>query len=69
MKFGRLIKVGRFRGDPEAVIYVVAEADPVAAMDLVRVKAEAAHDLEDLGRVTSALLEALNLPPGGMART
>lgn len=28
MGFGRLIKVGSWRGDPEAAIYVVAEADP-----------------------------------------
>jgi hypothetical protein len=28
MGFGRLIRVGSWRGDPEAAIYVVAEADP-----------------------------------------
>jgi hypothetical protein len=34
--FGRLIRVGRWRGDTEAAIYVVAEADPTKAIDISR---------------------------------
>ncbi len=65
MERGRLIRVGKYRGDPNAVAYIVALLDPVAAIDLIRKKAAAPDDLiEDVGRVSDALLTALNLLPG-----
>jgi hypothetical protein len=52
MGFGRLIRVGSWRGDPEAAIYVVADADPTKAIDIIKVggTADDGNDFEDLGR-------------------
>jgi hypothetical protein len=70
MLFGRLIKVSKFRGDPEATIYAVAESDPEKAIRLVRLKLPGGGlEYEDLGRVTGALLTALNLKAGEVAKT
>jgi hypothetical protein len=70
MKFGRLIRVGQHRSDQDAVIFVVAEPDPARALDLIRDNvAEAGDDVEDLGRVTSTLLDALTLKAGEFHRT
>jgi hypothetical protein len=68
MGFGRLIRVGSWRGDPEAAIYVVAEAK---AIDIIKVggTADDGDDFEDLGRVSDTLLSALSLQPGQFTRT
>jgi hypothetical protein len=70
---GRLIiiRVGSWRGDPEAAIYVVAEADPTKAIDIIKVggTADDGDDFEDLGRVSDTLLSALSLQPGQFTRT
>ena len=65
MGFGRLIRVGSWRGDPEAAIYVMAEADPTKAIDIIKVggTADDGDDFEDLGRVSGTLLSALSLQP------
>jgi hypothetical protein len=69
MGFGRLICVENRRGDPSAVVYVVAEPDPAKAIDIIKA-AGLGHDaeFEDLGQVTEALLKALALQPGQFAR-
>lgn len=70
MKFGRLIKVRTHRGDPNATIYVVAEAEAEKAIHILRVSLVRPQDeYEDLGRVTDSLLNALSLQPGQFART
>ena len=70
MSFGRLVRVGEHRGDPNAVIYVVAEADAAQAMRLVKAKLERfGGDVEDLGRVSGTLLTALGLHPGDITKT
>jgi hypothetical protein len=71
MGFGRLIRVGSWRGDPEAAIYVVAEADPTKAIDIFKVggTADDGDDFEDLGRVSDTLLSALSLQPSQFTRT
>jgi len=71
MGFGRLIRVGSWRGDPEAAIYVVAEADPTKVIDIIKVggTADDGDDFEDLGRVSDTLLSALSLQPGQFTRT
>jgi hypothetical protein len=67
---GRLIRVSTHRSDTEAVTYIVALADPAAAIKLIRAQASGPHDqIEDMGRVASAILEALNLGPGQFVRT
>jgi hypothetical protein len=69
MAFGRLVRIGNGRGDPNALIYVVAVADPKEALDIVQKKFGRATECEDLGRVTNALLAALELKPGEIAKT
>jgi hypothetical protein len=67
--FGRLIRVGNRRAEADTV-YVVAEADPAKAADIIRNNVAGPHaELEDLGRVNAKLLEALSLKPGQFTRT
>ncbi len=70
VSFGRLTRVKSFRGDPGAVVYVVAEPDPLRAMEILTTAGLASGaDFEDLGRVSEALLKALALGPGQFRRT
>lgn len=70
MGFGRLIRVGNRRDDPNGVVYVVAEADPLKAMEIIKVKVTGSEvDLEDLGRVADSLLKVLGLEPGQFTAT
>lgn len=79
--FGRLIRVRRFcqnqsedqnqnqNPDQDTVAYIVAIADPAQAMELIRTKvAEPQSTIEDLGRVSDALLRSLNLLLGEFVR-
>jgi hypothetical protein len=69
MERGRLIRIGKFPGDTKGVAYIVAIADPAGAMALIRGKvANPEDDVEDLGRVSEALLVAMNLQPGQYKR-
>ncbi|HUI14440.1 MAG TPA: hypothetical protein VL048_13345 [Xanthobacteraceae bacterium] len=62
---GRLVRVGRCQGDRKAVGYIVAMPDADAALDLIRIKVAGPSDyVEDVGRVSEALLNALNLSLG-----
>jgi hypothetical protein len=65
MSEGRLIRVSKYRGDPAAKAYLVAVPDTARAMDLVTSKVAApGDDIEDLGRVSDALIAAMSLAPG-----
>jgi hypothetical protein len=65
MSEGRLIRVSKFRGDSHAVSYLVAVPDKASAIELIACQAASLGDeVEDLGRVSEALLVALRLPPG-----
>jgi hypothetical protein len=72
--FGRLVRVSRFRGDRDTVAYIVAIANPDDAMEIIRTKiAEPGYMIEDyviedLGRVSDALLRSLNLSSGEFVR-
>jgi hypothetical protein len=69
MDYGRLIRAGRYRRDPHAVAYIVAMADAAAAIDLIRNSVTGpGHEIEDIGRVSDALLQALHIRPGEFAR-
>jgi hypothetical protein len=69
MSYGRFIRAGRYHGDPHAVSYIVAIADATAAIELVRNSVTGSgHEIEDIGRVSDALLQALKISPGGVAR-
>ena len=70
MQFGRLIRVQVHRSDPEATIYVVAEAEAEKAIDILKSALARPYDeYEDLGRVTGILLNTLGLQSGKFART
>jgi hypothetical protein len=65
---GRLIRVSKYRGDPNGKAYVVAEPDKARAANLIMSKiANPGEDIEDLGRVSGPLLVALALAPGEIA--
>jgi len=66
--FARLIRVGDRRAG-HTTIYVVAHMGPVSAMAIMRAKLGHEVETEDLGRVSGALLTALNLAPGEIAKT
>jgi hypothetical protein len=58
------------RRDPDAVIYVVAEAVSEKAIDILKVALDRPSDeYEDLGHVSDSLLNSLALQPGQFART
>jgi len=65
----RFIRASKFRSDENATLYVVAVSDPDHAVEIIRGKvADFTDDVEDLGRVGQALVEALDLPPGNFIR-
>jgi hypothetical protein len=67
--FGRLVRASKCHGDRCAVAYIVAVANPSEAMELIRTKvAEPGCTIEDLGRVSDALLRSLNLSSGEFVR-
>lgn len=69
MSGGRLIRVSKYRGDPNAVAYIVATPDAAKAMDILRSAiCKPGDDIEDLGRVSEPLLAALNLTADGYVR-
>jgi hypothetical protein len=69
MMFGRLIRVRAYRRDPEATMYVVAEAEVEKAIAILKIAlARPLDEYEDLGRVSDTLLNALSLQPGQFAR-
>jgi hypothetical protein len=61
--------VRKYRGDPTAVAYLVAVSDKDKAVDLIRQKAGGSgDDIEDLGRVSEALLMAMSVHEGEFVR-
>jgi hypothetical protein len=64
--FGRLIRV---KCDRELVAYIVALADPAAAIDLIRKNVGGSDDeFQDVARVSDYLLKYLNLQSGEFMR-
>jgi hypothetical protein len=69
MPTGRLIRVQKYRSDPTAIIYVVAEANGTAAIEVLKKALEhVGGEYEDLGRVNDSLIDALNLKAGQFGR-
>jgi hypothetical protein len=65
MAGGRLIRVSKFREDPNAVSYLVAMADKAMALELItRQAAGPSDEVQDLGPVSEELIRALSLPAG-----
>jgi hypothetical protein len=67
---GRLIRVKKAGGPAtDAVAYIVAISDPQTAIDLIRRGATDSNvEIEDLGKVSDALLLAMKLQPGQYMR-
>ena len=69
MAAGRLIRVRKYRGASDAVAYIVAAAEKTAAVELIsKAVAKPGDEVEDLGGVSEALLEALCITPGDYQR-
>jgi hypothetical protein len=69
MTKGRLIRVRNYRRDPAATIYIVAERESAAAIEILeKALAEVGSEYEDLGRVNDSLIETLRLEPGQFSR-
>jgi hypothetical protein len=65
---GRLIRKSAHRGDSKSTAYIVAIDDAAEAIDLIKQNVAAPGDaIDDLGRVSDGLLQALNLPAGSFA--
>ena len=65
----RFVRASKFRSDENATLYVVAVSEPDHAIEIVRGKvADLSDDVEDLGRVSRALVRALDLAPGNFIR-
>ena len=69
MDYGRLIRIGKYSGDPNAVAYIVAIPESAQAIELIRAKlGESGDHVEDLGRVSDALINAMKLESGDFVR-
>jgi hypothetical protein len=69
MHAGRLIRVSKFRGELNSTLYVVAIAAPSQAIAAIRAQAATPdHEVDDLGGVSGALLESMNLLSGKFKR-
>jgi hypothetical protein len=67
--WGRLIRMQRYRGDIDAILYVVAEAGPDQAIAALRsFYPDVELDFEDLGRASHKTIEHLGLKPGELAK-
>jgi hypothetical protein len=63
--YGRLVRVRCGESRAAFAAYIVAEPDPAKAIDRIRTKVAGPADaVEDLGRVSEALLAALQVAPG-----
>jgi hypothetical protein len=68
MEFGRLVRKCN-RSAAGATAFIVAIPDSAKAVELIRRKAaDPGDEVEDLGRVTDALIKALKLQPGEFMR-
>jgi hypothetical protein len=66
---GRLIRIQKHQSDAKSVAYIVASSDADQAVDLVRKQVGDPDDrLDDLGQVSSALINALGLQRGDIVR-
>jgi hypothetical protein len=62
---GRLVRVRKYRGDPKGISYIVAAPDKAQALEIITSQAASLiDDIEDLGRVSEALITAMHLQPG-----
>jgi hypothetical protein len=66
---GRLVRKSQFRGDRQAMLYIVAVSNAEQAIEIIRTKAAGPNEhVEDLGRVTGFLVQAFHLGRGEFIR-
>ena len=64
MSEGRLIRVTKHHGKPQAIAYLVAVPDKAQALKIIRDRVAMPEDeIEDLGRVSENLLVVFSLAP------
>jgi hypothetical protein len=69
MALGRLIRVQKYRSDPLATIYIVAEPQGTKAIALLQKTLSRPHEeYEDLGPVNDSMIIELGLRRGDFAR-
>ena len=66
MNYGRLVRASK--SDAKSVAYIVALEDVAAAVAAVQAISAIDDRVEDLGRVSPALLKSLDLMPGQCRR-
>lgn len=65
----RLVRKSTYRDDPHPIIYVIAVSSADQAVTIIRTKVANPTDIvQDFGRISGPLVEALNLVPGEYAR-
>jgi hypothetical protein len=67
MTYGRLVRASK-SGGAKAVAYIVALEDAAAAIAAIQAISAIDDHVEELGRVSVALLKSLNLTPGQYRR-
>jgi hypothetical protein len=68
MNYGRLVKAGKPGTGAKSVAYIVAVEDAAAAIAAIQAISEIDDHVEELGRVSGALLKSLDLMPGQFRR-
>jgi hypothetical protein len=68
MNYGRLVKAGKSGTGAKSVAYIVAVEDAAAAIAAIQAISEIDDHVEELGRVSGALLKSLDLMPGQFRR-
>lgn len=67
--FGRLIRKSAYRGDPNAISYIVAATDPTEAIALIKSTfGDPGDEIKEVCRVSGPLIRALNLLDGDFVR-
>ena len=66
---GRLVRIQKHQSDAKAIAYILASSDADQALNLVRKQVGDDDDrVDDLGEVSSALINALGLHRGDIVR-
>jgi hypothetical protein len=68
MNYGRLVRASKSDVGAKSVAYIVALEDAAAAIAVIQAISAINDRVEDIGRVSPALLKSLDLMPGQYKR-
>jgi hypothetical protein len=68
MNYGRLVKASKSDAGGKSVAYIVAVEEAAAAIAVIQAISAINDRVEDIGRVSPALLKSLDLMPGQYKR-